>query len=383
MLIKSMLYPVHSCIRQSAAKASFGQISGLNKIKASRLFVPASGLCASTTIASLIAQPAFAETAYHQASTSGLQSLPIEFRQDRTELMIPIGEQAPFEDIKLLIPSARQVHRQGKEYAIIATYADRQQAYSEALRVEPSIPWELELLTYNAKTEKIDVSPNRQSFNHSSQLSELSPRIASTTKTLATLKTNTLHHNTFEIRKYNATDLGGVLSITSPYHDLLFMSHNSLSATNPTRTGAPWSLTQRSTQAQAANSLENNQATSQADLPVIKSRSIIPPIDSEKPPSPKSTAADAPVSLLPEPQIHHQYTRHDLHYLVVELTNDNDLEMLKRIAPVSHTFNSNSRSYAQVGVYARTRIGERLLSQRIFQLKNHGFIANTLLQVST
>jgi hypothetical protein len=73
----------------------------------------------------------------------------VRFSQDRVDLVIAIAKNATLDEIQLFLPRAKQILRNGQQFALIETYPDQKQALSSGLALQDSLPWPLELLIYN------------------------------------------------------------------------------------------------------------------------------------------------------------------------------------------------------------------------------------------
>ena len=60
--------------------------------------------------------------------------------QDRIDLVIAIAKNASFDEIQLFLPKAKQILRNGQQFALIDTYPTQEQARSTGLALQDSLP---------------------------------------------------------------------------------------------------------------------------------------------------------------------------------------------------------------------------------------------------
>lgn len=353
----------------------------------------------------------------------------VQSSQDRIDLVIAIAKNASFDEIQLFLPKAKQILRNGQQFALIDTYPTQEQARSTGLALQDSLPWPLELLIYKTAGSATDVSAAGQtpvaptdaaaaprpeakpaSFQAPAAV-QPDPRQLLASRGLAFNSGSDAVPNrpqtpaTARRNQAKASDLGGELSASA----MGLVEPSLLQPAGSSPEPAPNASADTMSAVASAStpaSLETGVATSVIVPPILsEQRQMVASKPTQQPLDPAPSVGNptqtqsAGVSAAmessrsqasptvkigggtPDAQLSSSSPstdasfiaiRPDLDYLGVIIRSDQDLEALRQFATVSEIGSLGGQTIARVGVYARSRVGQNLLRLRLLQIRQAG-----------
>lgn len=310
----------------------------------------------------------------------------------QVDLVIALGKHTTLDEIKLLVPSARRMFLNNQEFALVSHHPSAAHALVKGRQLQASLPWPLEILVYpqaNASASRAAAKPTWQTSANAT----ISPRSSidhprSSANSAKRAKAST--------QSNSSKLLGPPLQWTSPY-SYVYGYGNSWSPQSPKSTQNQSVATARPGSApELRHSQPSAQSASSASTPSSRAnqstqaRKIIPPITSETqalasstpaeavlPADRQSSAAIATATPLPSnqassPKSIQQQESNQLNYLMVAVATQQDRDNLSKIAPIAAITKLDGQTYAQVGVYNNSRVGNNLLTQRESMLRLAG-----------